>query len=158
MSVVRVGQLHVVAARDVAEHDVVHVSKYATATTLAAIILNAMLTAVVQVHLVVNQLIATEDYCWADLPHEEDVILAHDAGGVFLHGQIEWKNPCLVVGQTQVFHLLLLKILQKYHFFPTYAQTFHHNFSTILKIHFFMIVLSYGNLIISISKTLVTSK
>ena len=80
---------------DVGEHDVAAVGIDASATALAPIGLNAVCAAVVHVHLVLYQLVASEDDRRVALPHEEAVVFVHVACHVFFHRQIEYESPVL---------------------------------------------------------------
>ena len=99
---------HIVAAGDVAEHDVVHVGIDAAATALAAVVLNAVLLAVGHVNLAVDELVAAKNHCGFHAPGEEQlvnaVVILYFLRGVLLHRKIEREPPHILVGQFKVFH------------------------------------------------------
>ena len=65
---------HIVAAGDVAEHEVVHVGIDASSTALAAVVLNAVLLAVGNVNLAVDELVAAKNHSGSHAPSEEQFV------------------------------------------------------------------------------------
>ena len=92
---------NIVAACNVAKHEIVHVGIDASATALTAVIFNVVGFAICDIHLTVNQLVATKDYSGLDPPCEEQfidaLVLLEQLRGIFLHGKIECESTQLVV-------------------------------------------------------------
>ena len=61
-------------------------------------------TAVGQIHLILDELVAAEDDRRAYLPHEETVVLIQMLGHIFFHGQVKGKRALSLVGQGDVGH------------------------------------------------------
>ena len=91
--------LYVIVACDVGEHHIVAVGIYASATAFAAIELNAILLAIVDVHFVFNHLVAAENHCRLHLPHKEAIVVIDKClSHILFHGKVEAKPVLLVVG------------------------------------------------------------
>ena len=120
-------RLHFVGARDVAHHHVAFVGIYAAAAALAPVELYAVLAAIVDIDLVLDDLMPAEDDCRLHLPEEESPLPAPpfgeclvpiasplwstppkgERGGgryVFLHRQVEAQAAGFVRWQSQVCH------------------------------------------------------
>ena len=83
---------------------------YAAIIAFAAIIFYAVGIAIVKIDFVLYYLVSPEDYSGVDLPHEEEIVLTYNASRIFLHCKIEWKNMRLVIGQSQIFHQVILSV------------------------------------------------
>ena len=83
---------HILAMRDEAQHNVALIGVDTAAAALSAIHLNAVLAAIVDVHLVLHHLIAAEDDGGPHLPQEETVGFVNRTRHIFLHSQIERKT------------------------------------------------------------------
>ena len=74
IDVVVEGKSDIFTMIDVAEHNVVHIGIYASAPAFAAIGLDAVLSTVVQIDFVFDELVASEDDRRVHLPHEETLV------------------------------------------------------------------------------------
>ena len=90
---------------NVGEHYVAKIGIHTAATALAAIDLNVVRLAVVEVHLIGNKLIAAENDRWRNLPHEKNVVIGDYACRILLHSQIKWQNASGIVWKSQIFHI-----------------------------------------------------
>ena len=97
-----------VGTGDVAHHHIRHIGIDATTAALAPVELNAVLAAIVQIHLVLYDLVAAENHRGFHLPEEENIILQLQlSGGIFLHRQIEAQATDLVGRKCQIRHKLV---------------------------------------------------
>ena len=83
------GEVHILLGGDERPHEIVHVGIHTAAPTLASIEPDAMGTAVIDIHLVLQYLVAPEDHTRRHLPQEEAVGLIEMTRHILLHRQIE---------------------------------------------------------------------
>ena len=83
------GEVHILLRSDIRQHQVVHIGIDTAAPALPAVDPDAVLTAVVQIHLVLHHLVTSEDDTWCHLPHEKAVGQVEMTCHVFLHCQIK---------------------------------------------------------------------
>ena len=84
------GERNILALCDIREHDVVHVGIHTASATFSSISLDIVLSAIFDVHLVFDELVASEYHAWLHLPHKEAVVGGIDISGYeLLHGEVE---------------------------------------------------------------------
>ena len=68
----------------------VHVGIHTASATFSSISLDVVLSAIFDVHLVFDELVASEYHAWLHLPHKEAVVGGIDISGYeLLHGEVE---------------------------------------------------------------------
>ena len=71
------GKAHIIFSRHIRQHQIVLIGIHAAASALPLIHLDAVLTTVVQVHLVLHHLIAAIDHAGFHLPHKQVVLVVN---------------------------------------------------------------------------------
>ena len=90
---------------DIAHHDIAHIGIYASAATLSAIKLDVVFTAISQIHLNLDILIAAKDNTRFHLPQEKVVrIVVQIARDVLFGRQIEAKAALSGIRKTDMNH------------------------------------------------------
>ena len=85
------GKAHILFRGDEREHQIILVGIDTPSPTLAAIDLDIMLFAVLEVNLILRHLITSEDHAGLYLPHKKQIRLAAVTSQILFHRQIKRK-------------------------------------------------------------------
>ena len=98
------GKAHVILTCHKRQHQVVLVGIHTASPTLPLIHLDAILTTIVQIHLILHHLITPVNHAGLYLPHKEAAGLVDMTCHIFLHRQVERQATHLHVRQIYILH------------------------------------------------------
>ena len=88
-------------------HQIIHIRIDTASSTLPAIDLDTMCLAIIEIHLILQDLVPSKDNARLHLPHEETVGLIKSTSHKLLHRQIKRKATDRCVSRNEAMHLFV---------------------------------------------------